>query len=350
MCGIVCQLSKTDQPVNRSVAKYYKKQKHRGTQGYGFVAQYGEIVKKTRATLERDALTALYARKSNMVMFHHRMPTSTDNVLNSCHPFKATIGDRSLYLVHNGWITNSYDLETKHSDEGIGYVSKETYTGKTANNATYTTERFNDSEALAWDVAHVLFKDELPQARGMIAFIALETTPEGHPKVLHFYRNEDAPLRMTNDDNNLMLGSETPGISIEANMLYSYDIETKTMAMRPMYFGALQYQKTQSYYDDWGDWTRKDNTYTDDTWDSESRVWVKKKYGKTKSKTELITYKAMRSMSAYELADKAEQLEDKMYEIEANGGDISNMYTCWLDYQAELDSRKFAGRRDENRL
>jgi glutamine phosphoribosylpyrophosphate amidotransferase len=54
-----------------------------------------------RGVLTRKVFSGI--EKGDLVLFHHRLPTSTPNVVECNHPIASE--DGSIHLVHNGWIT-----------------------------------------------------------------------------------------------------------------------------------------------------------------------------------------------------------------------------------------------------
>lgn len=151
---------------------------------------------------------------SNSIIFHHRFPTSTENVRNACHPFSTRDKFKTNYvLVHNGHISNAHQLMEKHKQMGIEYYSVQ------------PDGRFNDSEALLWDFA--LFKEgkqEKLEARGGIAFIclALHGDKRKHDR-LYFGRNNN-PLNVYHDPEvGITIASEGHGELIEADKLYEFN-------------------------------------------------------------------------------------------------------------------------------
>ena len=216
----------------------FYKQQNRGVEGFG-VYDGVDIVHKTE---KRDITNWLRENPRAEILFHHRKPTSTANTLSACHPF--TTGDffKARYtLIHNGVIWNDYTLKNEHEKMGITYQSIQ------------PDHRYNDSEALLWDVALYLEgrQTELT-AKGSIAFIVLEETPSGG-RYLHFARNS-SPLKMVATKHKLFLSSEGPGEMIDANKLYSVDLKTATLSSKPLtvpdYVFARETRSSQSNWFD----------------------------------------------------------------------------------------------------
>lgn len=258
MCGIVYCAGLDGQPVNKLVAQQFNKQRSRGTEGFGFLDNTsGHII---RATKERKILSKLRNRKSSDILFHHRYPTSTDNVKNACHPFSTRdFFDKKYVLVHNGWLTNAWELKTEHEKLGIQYASVQ------------PDGRFNDSEALLWDVSLYLEgKQDTLKAEGAIAFICIERSDTSN--MLYFGRNS-SPLNMSLDNRTLMLSSEGEGTPIERDTLYTYDYASGSVYEKPLEIKEYSYVSTYPYSSsDYTDNYSDNSTYTSGVWYGDSFV------------------------------------------------------------------------------
>lgn len=217
MCGIVYGHNfEKKNSVNNDVMQLFDKQRTRGLQGFGlFDGQEMNIVRETK---EDNILKWLCKYDSNLILFHHRMPTSTDNVKKAAHPFSTHtyFGKHQYILVHNGHIGNAKTLKEEHEKLGIKYKSI-THDG-----------RFNDSEALLWDLALVLEgkKKEL-KAGGGIAFICIRLK-DGKLDRMYFGRNYN-PLNMEFTESSVRLSSAGPGIPAVRDRLYTYNYKTKKL-------------------------------------------------------------------------------------------------------------------------
>lgn len=196
MCGLAFQHSFIGQPVNEAIYKQFDRQRGRGTQGFGvFDGRHNHLVKAA----EEDRIKLWLAKKKNesdLLLFHHRMPTSTINVRQAAHPFASGeyFGKIEYVLIHNGHISNSRELFSKHKELGITYSS------------LLEDGTFNDSESLMWDFA-LTMQGKQPEltARGGMALICLKLL-NGEPKALYFGRNSN-PIYMTRDTEGLLLSS-----------------------------------------------------------------------------------------------------------------------------------------------
>lgn len=224
MCGIVFKYNfDKKKPVNNDILDQYDKQRSRGQQGFGlFDGQFMKIVRESR---EDGILKWLCTKDSNLIMFHHRFPTSTVNVAKAAHPFstKKFFGNTEYIMVHNGVIRNADEMWVKHQEMGIRYSSL-------LNDLT-----FNDSEALMWELALTMEgKQEKVEAYGDMAFIIMKKVKG--KLVDMFYGRNSRPLMIKRTEESIELASEGPGVSILSDTLYRYDFITKETTKRSMEF------------------------------------------------------------------------------------------------------------------
>ena len=215
MCGIISVKNLRDShPVNQLVKIYYQNQKGRGQQGFGFVGLSKERVDTYRATGEAGIMKYLTQYQYDEIIFHHRMPTSTQNTLKSAHPFITEMAGKRYYFIHNGHIQNAEKLKQRHSKRGITYSS----IGK---------DGFNDSEALAWDFCLWLNNQQAKvEAEGSVAFVCLEVSKNtNRAEKLYFYRNGGGQLKMYKDKTILLLASEGNYPSVKADRLCFWDYQ-----------------------------------------------------------------------------------------------------------------------------
>lgn len=242
MCGIVYCHNFDGSPVNNNLLNIFDAQRSRGLQGFGlFDGQESNIVRETK---EDGILKWLCKYDSNMILFHHRFPTSTDNVRKAAHPFatKDQFGDTQYILVHNGHISNSKELREVHEKQGIKYQS------------TTDDGRFNDSEALLWDFALTMEKKQKELAvKGGIAFICMKLK-KGKPHTLFFGRNTN-PLNMKVTDTGVQLSSQGEGDSIDVDHLYAFNYKTRKLTKKE--FEIPQY----SYSSDNSNWNWQNKQY-----------------------------------------------------------------------------------------
>jgi len=194
--------------------KRYDAQKNRGRNGFGFYIPKTDRL--THNTKESRILSLLRKQDAPEVLMHHRLPTSTPNVRNACHPFSTKdVFENQYVVIHNGMVWNSQTLRKTHEELGIKYVSVQDETNK-----------FNDSEALTYDLARY-FEGQVDHltASGSIAFIVIKRNADGKPMTLFFGRNT-SPLKMKHTKHSLTLSSEGEGVDVKPHTLYSYSYDT----------------------------------------------------------------------------------------------------------------------------
>ena len=239
MCGIVfVHQNKELGRASKRAWKMYLEQKSRGTQGYGCViADRNKINKVYRAQYEAGMET-IKGSRGNMVLFHHRTPTSTPNLEECTHPI--LVSHESLeydyYVIHNGVINNADKLKTKY--EGMGFV----YTTEVITTRSYKIGKkryedreeieFNDTESLAIDLALAIESDSKTlESEGSIAFTALQVDKiTGDVRYVYFGRNIKNPLKMVWNTQELVLSSMGEGTDVTPHTLYRYDPRNKRMS------------------------------------------------------------------------------------------------------------------------
>lgn len=231
MCGIVFKYNfDKKKPVNNDILQQYDKQKGRGQKGFGvFDGQFMNIVREAD---EDSILNWLVKKNSNLILFHHRLPTSTINVSKAAHPFstKDYFGKTQYILVHNGVIRNANELYGEHGKLGIKYSS------------FLRDMTFNDSEALLWDLTLTLEgRQEKMKAQGSMAFILMKKV--NGKLVDMFYGRNTNPLVIRRTPESIELASEGEGVSILPNVLYNFNFKTKTTSKSEMEFPTFTSQK-----------------------------------------------------------------------------------------------------------
>jgi hypothetical protein len=207
--------------VNNLVWKQYKEQDHRGTQGFGVFD--GHFTHKAAMEKRMRRWFRKPQNESDMILFHHRFPTSTINTKQTAHPFNTSdfFGDVRYVLVHNGVIRNSHELKTKHEAMGIEYQT------------TMADGKFNDSEALLWDFALTMEKkQEKLQAFGDVAFVCIRLEA-GVPTRMYFGRNYARPLNLWRNPSGVMISSEGEGTEVKEDKLYTYNYQLKRLTTKP---------------------------------------------------------------------------------------------------------------------
>ena len=280
MCGIVHVKRKTGTPAKNSVIKRYKKQKSRGSEGFGFVQIIdGKVKLGGRAEDEKEILEMLEKSDASEILFHHRTPTSTPNIVEATHPI--IVKNKKLkynyYVVHNGIIYNDIELRDEHIKEGFKYTTdiEKKYITR---GQVYTENMFNDSEAVAIDFVKCIESGEEMKARGSMALIALQFEKTTKKAIaLFFARNVDNPLCIEKHPDFMAITSEN-GKSIMPNCLYRLDYETDLISEKYMRIGFLNYVTGGYYNSNTGNYVhgtssqyglRDDDDYGQGAWDSD---------------------------------------------------------------------------------
>ena len=236
MCGIIYYKSFTGRAVNRKVLKHYIRQKGRGREGFGFIGISRKRLRICRATQERGIRYYLKKYPFSEILFHHRLPTSTSNTIKTTHPIVVLqpVYRHKYYLVHNGIIHNDAELKVKHEEMGIDYVTPQWSAYGSFWRSAEERYEFNDSEALAHEVALFLegMQKEI-EAQGDMTFICMETDSDNNALRLHFARNDGSPLGMKRTRECLVIASENVSYQdIPPHKLYTYDYRTQDISQR----------------------------------------------------------------------------------------------------------------------
>lgn len=283
MCGIALCISKKGKHTGRRMWDIYKKQDHRGKQGYGFISiRGGKIHQLFRGKTEYEAKEALVRDNSEIILFHHRFPTSTKNVLGATHPIFVSHDELEYdyYVAHNGVIVNDDELKKKHNE--LGYVYTTEFTEKTI--VTYKDGRtedvsslvpvYNDSEALAIELARFIeYKDERIHVRGGAAFWGVKVRKNSNDVVsLFFGKNYGRDLCIEDTNKWYIIASET-GEDLEDMKLWETSVDGKDWTERELLMDEAKPEPKQTY-----------NTFGYGSRSQEVINWdgVDKSYNKTK--------------------------------------------------------------------
>lgn len=253
MCGIVFVKGPSEHIVD-TVLKHYKAQKSRGVEGFGFVAMNGNKLVWNRTQHEYEIKNKLKKVNGHSeVLFHHRYPTSTENIEEAAHPIKVSHKELEFdyYVVHNGVITNDDKLKEKHEKIGYKYTTEiEKYISVKNKKEKYyiTGSEYNDSECLAIELAR--FNEGLSSdidTIGSVAFIMLQVEKKTQkPVSLHYGRNSGNPLGWTVDGNYEVLASEGQD-KIAVNTWFTYSYKTGFTISQSVEIGTT-YAYTGSQY------------------------------------------------------------------------------------------------------
>ena len=240
MCGLIAVLRPNHKPAAKMIWRRYKQQKSRGSQGFGYVAVNPDLsITVFRSTDEKPIQDALHRERASMILFHHRFPSSTPNLVESAHPLlveHSTLAHRYL-VMHNGVITNPEAMRTKHLKMGFKYqtdlvestVTKwTTPSGQVYEEEEKDDEVFNDSEALAIEIALTIEgKQEKIETTGSAACLVLQLEKYADKATaFYFFRNDRNPLLVSSNDEGYCLASEIGGVTVPDDFMRRMDIRT----------------------------------------------------------------------------------------------------------------------------
>lgn len=225
MCGIIgiVNKNKINENVGDEAMQLYEMQKNRGSQGFGFVSFDTTKFNRERTKYKSDIENKIAENNLQSMILHHRIPTSTPNLEDCNHPIKVSHKElaHDYYLSHNGIISNDDSLYEIHTKLGYKYETLVEEITKTKNNS-YCYSRFNDSEALAIEVARFIegLTTEIGTT-GSVAFIVLQVSKKTNKPLRVFWGRNTSPLKMVLNDEKLTLRSEGAGEEVARDMLYS---------------------------------------------------------------------------------------------------------------------------------
>lgn len=242
MCGIIFGCSLDGHPVNEEVYYQFQDQSNRGTRGFGAAmldkpkskeARPGIVLR--RSTDEVGAICDLKLFESPLILFHHRMPTSSDNKIQQTHPIRVSnpLLEFDWLIAHNG-ICNNADLVKKtHYDMGFKYS---TDNGEPLRN-------YNDSEAIATEIALYLERAQLERnyghkkdkidAHGSAAIVGLQLEKTSQIPIAAFYgRNSGNPLKVFRDQRVIFVSSEGKGEAIGVDEYTFIDLQHPKMKQK----------------------------------------------------------------------------------------------------------------------
>lgn len=219
MCGIISVFNLDNKPASEQTHLILEDQLSRGQEGFGLIAAKldGTYTVKRATELVKASLD-LYFASEPIILLHHRWPSSTENTLRQTHPIVVSdpILSKKYLVIHNGCVSNDRELKAEHEDKfGLAYTTVDDET---------VTKKFNDSEALAIDMALYLEKKKpLPTVIGTIAAIILgiDKTQDKITDVW-FYTNKYDSLNLASSRNKIIISSEGPGNAVATNLLYHF--------------------------------------------------------------------------------------------------------------------------------
>lgn len=274
MCGIIGAFSGDKKTTRGAIERAYSKQSGRGSDGFGFVSIDGATFRAHKRTQRyHQAVEKMRSHGGTVIMFHHRLPTSTPNIPDSNHPIKVSHDTFKCdyYVVHNGVISNDTQRRTEHLAQGHTYTT-EVHKGYKVKSGWYEEcIEWNDSEALAIDLARFIEHGEQVQTRGSVAYMMVSVNKKTGKVRVYMGRNHGNPLHVARGDGLVVVSSENTtgkGENIEPLVMYEYDTRGRVVASREC--DILSYASTYpgSYY----------NRGYQDKWDNADI------YGKSKKK------------------------------------------------------------------
>ena len=207
------------------------------------------IDKQNKVTIERSTeiakiLINLYDKESNMIILHHRNPTSSENKLSQTHPLFISnrILDYDYYVIHNGVVNNSDDLKEDHEKLGFKY--------NTIRTTFFDKKEYNDSEALAIELAmYIENQTKQIEATGSAAFIAVQVNKETKKAENIFFGRKDNPLKLAGRQGEVRLSSEGKGETILEDVLYKFNIKSPSLTKSGLNFVTYRKKETNTSRD-----------------------------------------------------------------------------------------------------
>lgn len=235
MCGIIGVFGNAKP---RKVQKLYRAQSHRGSEGFGYVALQGGIMKRhERAEREKSIMERLQKEQGmDAILFHHRFPTSTANVKDAAHPIPVDMPHWKYryYVLHNGVISGASAARKEIEADGYAFSTliREKRTIITASHE-YTSEStsVNDSEVMGYYLARLLEEGKAYPSTigGSIAVFIARVDKSTKKTQVYCYRNTSNPLIYRADGNTLVMGSEVRGKMLEPYTLWQIDLCTLSL-------------------------------------------------------------------------------------------------------------------------
>jgi len=224
MCGLIAYIA--TEKENQKILEQYQDQQSRGSRGFGIITIKKDSFNILRSTEGiKMTIDLMNSSQEKMIMFHHRLPTSTENKISQTHPIKVshTKLEHDYYVMHNGVIRNSSQLYTEHLEK-----HKYKYSTKIETASKYY-DGFNDSESFAFELAlFIENKTEEIGSLGSAAFLCLQVDKKTQqPKTFFYGRNSSNPLEIQRTEHGILIASdiEEKKLNVPENKLYSIDIK-----------------------------------------------------------------------------------------------------------------------------
>ncbi len=217
MCGIIASISKNKSKFNNveRVLQQFEKQRNRGTTGFGFISVNKKSKKIVWVTTKSENEMKEEIKKlkdDDILIFHHRIPTSSPNHVLANHPIMIEndeVLDYKYFIVHNGHIRNSSLLKLEHEKLGFKYSTK-IEEKRWGHNSDFT-----DSESLGIELAlYIERKKEKFEATGNMACFLLQVDKSNVPVNLFYYAVSN-PVKFYENQAGIFFSSEGKGQDIE---------------------------------------------------------------------------------------------------------------------------------------
>ena len=240
MCGIIGAIV-TDNPVQVKERLYhiYVSQAHRGSDGAGItILRKGEILRR-RLENPLDLFdNKMILKRKDIVLFHHRFPTSTPNEARYNHPFNDE--ENTLSLIHNGHISNYEKLYKMLKKQGHTFESENlevgySETGYYSQTGSYSrTSSITDSEVIVHLIEGRTPQKAIRVMNGTLSGqYALSWVYKGDNQV-YLYRKDNPLIAYEDYEGNKYFSSEYPnnpflegyltkGVKLDEGVLYSLD-------------------------------------------------------------------------------------------------------------------------------
>lgn len=243
MCGIIgaFNFDENKENVNDWIIDQLEDQISRGKDGFGiiFIDSKKNIIIK-RATEISKSMVDLYMTKCKMIILHHRTPTSSQNKISQTHPILVKNGSlkHDYLVIHNGIISNCDQLKETHEAMGFLYTTER----MKDKGFTYEKEEYNDSEALAIEIARFIEgQEDVVDTRGNAAFIALQIDKKtDKAKKVYFGRNDGFnPIHLSSAQGKIRLSSEGEGNNCKEETLYQFNLNDFKLHKNKLLFTKL---------------------------------------------------------------------------------------------------------------
>lgn len=222
MCGIIAAVNYGQNQVNanEAIVNQFEDQCERGEKGFGIICLDAKRVPTVyRATEKVKFLLDLYLRPSQIIIAHHRMPTSSENKLSQTHPIVTTRPNwqHLYYTIHNGVISNDDELKKAHEQAGFKYTTEYV--------KWKDTVAFNDTEAVAIEFARYLEGEtKAITLGGSAALVILQVDKKTNTATKLFAWRNSNPLHLAATRGKIFLSSTGPGDNIAEDVLFTLDL------------------------------------------------------------------------------------------------------------------------------